>query len=309
VDWMDAIHYAKLVQAAEAVLPTAICEPTLTVTLREAPTCYTVLANIFANDLATRANERRKEMVVSIGYIAQDEDGNVVIVLRGTHGVHEWIHDLLYEAVPCPFLADAGCTEDGFTDVYMSLRVDREHGAARLVDYVAQMGFPRPLKSLTVCGHSLGAALATLLALDLVANTQYKDLTLYNFASPRTGDERFAEVFNRLVPNTYRIANRKDLVTEVPPIFLSHKNRYAHVESTTVLVPHQGVREHVMCMHHLSTYTHLMAKEAGLDLSEYPIRKECCEETEGTWVEQMEQRIEHRGEMRRQAKVEAASLE
>jgi hypothetical protein len=304
VDWMDAIHYARLVEAAEAVLPTEICAPTLRVALREAQTCYTVLANIFANDLATRANERRREMIVSIGYIAQDEAGNVVIAIRGTHGVHEWIHDLLYEAVPCPFLPDAGYTEDGFTDVYLSLRVNAEHGATRLVDYVAQMEFPRPLKSLTVCGHSLGAALATLLALDLAANTRYKNPALYTFASPRTGDERFAEVFNRLVPNTYRIANRKDLVTEVPPIFLSHKNRYAHVESTTALVPHCGVREHLLCMHHLSTYTHLMAKEAGLDLEEYPIRKECCEENEGSWIERVERRIEHRGEAQQQANAE-----
>jgi len=303
VDWKDAIHYAKLVEVAEGVLPDQVCDLTLTVPLHGVPTCYTVLANIFANDLATRANERRREMIVSIGYIAQDEAGNVVIAIRGTHGVHEWIHDVLYEAVPCPFLADAGYTEDGFTDVYMSLRVNEEHEAKRLVEFVAEMEFPRPMKSLTVCGHSLGAALATLLTLDLVSNTRYKDVTLYNFASPRTGDENFAKVFNRLVPNTYRIANRKDLVTETPPLFLSHKNRYAHVEATSVLVPHPGVKEHLLCMHHLSTYTHLMAKEAGLNLDEYPIRDEClCRETEETWIQTLERRVEHRGDVRETAK-------
>jgi hypothetical protein len=295
VEWKDAIHYAKLVEVAEGVLPEQVCDLTLTVPLHGVPTCYTVLANIFANDLATRANEQRKELIVSIGFVAQDEVGNVVIAIRGTTGIHEWIHDLLYEAVPCPFLADAGYTEDGFTDVYMSMRVTAEHGSKRLVEFVAEMEFLRPMKSLTVCGHSLGAALATLLALDLAANTQYKDLVLYNFASPRTGDEKFAQVFNRLVPNTYRIANQKDLVTEVPPLFLSHRNRYTHVEATSVLVPHPGVREHLLCMHHLSTYTHLMAKEAGLDLGEYPIREECCcPENEETWVRSLEQRIKHR---------------
>jgi hypothetical protein len=306
VDWKDAIHYAKLVEVAEGVLPDQVCDLTLTVPLHGVPTCYTVLANIFANDLATRKNERRNELIVSIGYIAQDEAGNVVIAIRGTHGVHEWIHDVLYETVPCPFLAEAGHTEDGFTDMYMSLRVTAEHESKRLVDFVAAMEFPRPMKSLTVCGHSLGAALATLLALDLVANTRYKDLALYNFASPRAGDEKFAEVFNRLVPNTYRIANRKDLVTEIPPIFLSHKNRYAHVEATSVLVPHLGVREHMLCMHHLSTYTHLMAKEAGLKLEEYPIRDECrCAENEETWLKALEQRVEHRGGTQKKTNAES----
>jgi hypothetical protein len=37
-------------------------------------------------------------------------------------------------------------------------------------------------------------------------------------------------------------------------------------------------------MHHLSTYTHLMAKEAGLNLEDYPIRKECRREVEKGWV-------------------------
>jgi hypothetical protein len=305
---MDAIHYAKLVEVAEGVLPDQVCDLTLTVPLHGVPTRYTVLANIFANDLATRSNERRSELIVSIGYIAQDDAGNVVIAIRGTHGVHEWIHDVLYEAVPCPFLADAGHTEDGFTDVYLSLRVNAEHGSMRLVEFVAKMDFPQPVKSLTVCGHSLGAALATLLALDLAANTQYRDVTLYTFASPRTGDERFAEVFNRLVPNTYRIANRKDVVTQAPPIFLSHKNRYAHVEATSLLVPYLGVKEHLLCMHHLSTYTHLMAKEAGLNLEEYPIRDECrCQENEETWVEKMERRIEHRGEVQEKTNAERVS--
>jgi hypothetical protein len=305
VDWMDAIHYAKLVEVAEGVLPDQVCDLMLTVPLHGVPTCYTVLANIFANDLATRRNERRSELIVSIGYIAQDETGNVVIAIRGTHGVHEWIHDVLYEAVPCPFLAEAGHTEDGFTDMYMSLRVTAEHESKRLVKFVAEMEFPRPMKSLTICGHSLGAALATLLALDLVANTQYKDLALYNFASPRTGDERFAKVFNRMVPKTYRIANGKDLVTEIPPLFLSHTKRYAHVEATSVLVPHPGVKEHLLCMHHLSTYTHLMAKEAGLNLEEYPIREECrCEEDAETWLQALERRVEYHGEAPEKAKAE-----
>lgn len=297
MDWLDAIHYAKLVQVAEGVLPDQVCDLSVTVPLHGVPTCYTVLANIFANDLATHSNLNRKELIVSIGYIAQDSAGNVVVVIRGTHGVHEWIHDGLYLAVPCPFMAEAGHTEDGFTDMYMSLRVNADNESKRLVDFIAKMEFPRPMKSMTLCGHSLGAALATLLALDLVANTQYKDLALYNFASPRTGDQKFAEVFNRLVPNTYRIANGRDLVTEIPPSFLSHKHSYTHVEATSVLLPHPGVKEHLLCMHHLSTYTHLMAKEAGLNLEEYPIRDECRrEENRHTWLQDIERRVERRHE-------------
>ena len=293
MDWEVAIHYAKLVQAAEDVSPNQLCDSCLTVPLRGAPVRYDVLVNIFANDLATDSYKARRELIVSIGYVAQDEAGNVVIAIRGTRGIHEWLNDLHYHAVSCPFLPDAGCTEDGFTEVYMSLRVDAEHGAKRLRQSVADLVFPLPVKSLTLCGHSLGAALATLLALDLAVNTEFKDLTLYNFASPRTGDERFAQVFNRLVPNTYRVVNPMDLVTEVPRTLLSRHTKYQHVESTTVLVPHHGVKQHLLCMHHLSTYAHLMAKEAGLNLQEYPLRDECCRNSENGWLEILKRRARH----------------
>jgi hypothetical protein len=290
LDWEAAIHYARLVQAAKNVLPTQACTPSLTEPLRGVPVRYNVLATVFANDLATRRNEARRELIVSIGFIAQDEDGHVVIALRGTRGIHEWIRDMLYFAVPCPFMPDAGCTEDGFTEVYMSLRMDAEHGSKRLRQGVSEMVFPLPLKSLTVCGHSLGAALATFLALDLAANSQYNDVTLYNFASPRTGDHKFAETFNRLVPKTYRIVNEMDLITNVPRSLLTHETRYRHVESTSALVPHEGVKQHLLCMHHLSTYTHLMAKEAGLNLEDYPIRQECRREAEKGWVRLLKRR-------------------
>jgi len=275
LDWEAAIHYAKMVQATEDVPPDQVCDSCLTVPLRGAPVRYDVLANIFANDLATDSYEARRELIVSIGYVAQDQAGNVVVAIRGTHGIHEWLHDLHYHAVSCPFMSAAGCTEDGFTEVYTSLRVSAGKESKRLLQGLANLAFPLPVQSLTLCGHSLGAALATLLALDLAVNTQYKDLTVYNFGSPRTGDEQFAEVFNRLVPNTYRIANPMDLVTEVPFTLLPGKSKYQHVESTTALVPHQGVKRHLLCMHHLSTYAHLMAKEAGLNLDEYPLREEC----------------------------------
>jgi len=275
MDWEAAIHYARLVDAAENIAPDDVCGSSLTIALRATPVAYAVLASIFANDLATESNMTRRELIVSIGYVAQDDAGNVVVAIRGTAGIHEWINDCRYFAVACPFLPDAGDTEDGFTEVYMSLRVGAQHGAPRLRDALAEMNFPRPLKSLTLCGHSLGASLATLLALDLVANTQFKDLSVYTFASPRTGDIRFAEVFNRFVPKTYRIANLLDRITDVPPDFLGHKTQYQHVEATSELDPGHGVGHHIFCMHLLTTYLHLMAAQAGLSIDEYPLSELC----------------------------------
>ena len=53
MDWQAAIHYAKMVQAAEEVVRAQVCGQSLTIPLRGLPTRYSVLASIFANDLAT----------------------------------------------------------------------------------------------------------------------------------------------------------------------------------------------------------------------------------------------------------------
>ena len=284
MDWQAAIHYARLVKAAADIAPDAVCGTSVTIPMQGVPISYAVQGNIFANDLATESNDARRELVVSIGYVAQDDAGNVVIAIRGTHGIHEWLHDFRYFAVPCPFLPEAGHTEDGFTEVYTSLRVGSHKDSSRLRDAIAAMSFPQPVKSLTVCGHSLGAALATLLALDLAANTQYKDVSLFTYASPRTGDSKFAEVFNQFVPKTFRIANQSDLITEVPPDFLGRISQYRHVEATAVLDPGDAVGNHILCMHHLTTYLHLMAAKAGLSGDEYALRVECLPAAKHSWA-------------------------
>ena len=62
----------------------------------------------------------------------------------------------------------------------------------------------------------------TLLALDLAANTNFKNPTVYSYASPRTGDPSFASTYNQVVKNSFRIANRLDLVPKLPlPHFMS----------------------------------------------------------------------------------------
>jgi predicted lipase len=66
--------------------------------------------------------------------------------------------------------------------------------------------------SVTVCGHSLGGALATLLTLDVGLNTSCRTPTAYTYASPRTGDHIFAGSYNAAIPSSYRIENRQGLL-------------------------------------------------------------------------------------------------
>lgn len=53
---------------------------------------YEVVTTIYANDLATDMNPSRASNIVSIGLVLQAAAaGDVVIAIRGTEGIQEWV--------------------------------------------------------------------------------------------------------------------------------------------------------------------------------------------------------------------------
>ncbi|KAI3823028.1 hypothetical protein L1987_10631 [Smallanthus sonchifolius] len=79
-----------------------------------------------------------------------------------------------------------------------------------------------------VTGHSLGGALATLLALELSSSQLAKrgaiNVTMYNFGSPRVGNKKFADVYNQRVKDSWRVVNHRDIIPSVPRLM-----GYCHV--------------------------------------------------------------------------------
>jgi hypothetical protein len=226
---------------------------------------YTVVTTIYANDLATDIDPSRADDEVSIGLICQEnKTGDVAVAIRGTEGWLEWMHDAEFLQVPCPFLAGAGHTEDGFTAMYASLRTGTAPGSTTVVDALAKL--PQPVGSVTACGHSLGGALATLLALDVAANTAFTSPAVYTYGSPRTGDSLFAATYDQVVKNSWRVANRVDIVPALPPPL-----GYEHVLSPVELIPVRLVpwppktlvKYTVSCEHSLATYLYLLSLQSG----------------------------------------------
>jgi hypothetical protein len=266
MDVNKAIGFAQLINAAYAIQPGNVTNSAGTPVTAGGVT-YTVVTTIYANDLATDMNPGRDNDEVSIGLICQaNATGDVVIAIRGTEGIDEWIHDAEFLQVTCPFLPGAGQTEDGFTAMYNSLRTAVAPGSPSVVNALATLPFKQAVTSLTICGHSLGGALVTLLALDVAANTTFKNPTVYSYASPRTGDPSFVDTYNQVVKNTFRIANRVDLVPMLPL-----PPSYLHVKTLTELNPIQLtplppkilVNLTVPCAHSLNTYLYLLSLNSG----------------------------------------------
>jgi hypothetical protein len=266
------VHFAQVVKAAYAIAPENLSNSvgqTITVSLGGASTSYTVITTVYANDLATEMNPLRGTRRVSIGLILQDAAGNVVIAIRGTEGILEWVQDARFLPHPCPFLAGAGHTDDGFTSMYMSFTVDVQPGSLSVAKSLATLPWRKtPVQSVTICGHSLGGALATLLALDVAANTPFTDPAAYTYASPRTGDDTFVSMYSHVVQRSCRVANRMDLVPKLPaPPLYEHVPSLFELNPVVLgLPPKVLVKPEIACEHILDSYLHLLTLKAGGDV-------------------------------------------
>jgi len=236
---------------------------------------YTVIQTLYSNDLSTDIDPTAagNKCKVTMGILAQNDANanDVVLAIRGTLDIWEWVQDAKFLLRDFPRVTGSGLTEDGFTDMYLSFSMDPavDHGDAGATFYSELIGLIPPTAQVTVVGHSLGSALATLMALDLAANSKLP-VTLYTLASPRVGDLTFSHVFNNAVPNAYRVANRLDIVPKVPPPLM-----YFHVGDETELIPPKSLKFDLGCEHHLTSYFNMLNTLQNPGQTQYPIQPDC----------------------------------
>ena len=68
---------------------------------------------------------------------------------------------------------------------------------------------------IVVTGHSLGAAIATILGVEL-KSAWYDNVTVYTFASPRVGNESFTDYIDSIQLPLFRVVNTEDIVPQIP---------------------------------------------------------------------------------------------
>ncbi|WP_240479818.1 lipase family protein [Paenibacillus wynnii] len=168
------------------------------------------------------------------GFIIESPD-EIIIAFRGTSSTTDWISDMIASQKRFKYIKEDCLTHRGFTDIYSTAR-------SGVLSALAKLSTD---KTLYITGHSLGAALATLCAIDLAANTAHSSPNLYTFGSPRVGDPAFAKVFTMYVRNSYRIANLFDVVTYAPPTIYKLPKRekkyyYTHVQTLSSLTFQNG---------------------------------------------------------------------
>lgn len=138
---------------------------------------------------------------------------NSQLVLLAVRGTSEYLPDGLRDAdaFQVPFLEGAGKVHRGFYEAAQQVY-------RFAVTYLDKFNTGQKL---VICGHSLGGAIALLVAEMLRRRSANHDILLYTYGAPRAGDSDFVEGAKSLVH--YRTVNNNDPVPSVPSAWMKFR--------------------------------------------------------------------------------------
>ncbi len=156
----------------------------------------------------------------SNAYVVESKD-DVVVVCRGTE-VKEWADvkaDLSIALVP---------SRSGIGKVHRGFRTYTDKIWEPIKSHIS----PVKNKDIWFTGHSLGAAMATLMARRCVLDISMRVPILFTYGSPRVGNRAYINEFNGQITH-HRWVNDGDIVTKVPFVpFYYHCGTMHHISSS-----------------------------------------------------------------------------
>ncbi|KAH7724571.1 class 3 lipase protein [Aphelenchoides avenae] len=193
----------------------------------EPQTCFENLAMDVTNVIPAIVNCSDSEYGGSCaGYVGLSKTNKAIVLgFRGTHGVVQ----LIVESEKTVFTDRLDSPIGGQVSAYF-LNVFNELWELGLKQGLEAFKRKYPDYELWITGHSLGGALASIAAAQIVHDGTYSadKMQLYTFGQPRTGDSAFAAAHDKLLPNVYRVTHARDTVPHVPPLgfedYHHHKN-------------------------------------------------------------------------------------
>ncbi|KAK8615227.1 hypothetical protein V6N13_069005 [Hibiscus sabdariffa] len=246
------IHYAQRTGAVGDLFNSETDEPDASKEDFFSKACL-VKGNLYKYEVTHFIYAGSKEVGSSwFGYVAVATDEgkralgrrDILVAWRGTSSTSEWINDLKFMKQRSasdlfPTAKQHGATvHRGFYDLYIGTRPGSTHSKTsareQVKDAVRELvkRYKDEEISITVTGFSLGAALATLTAMDIVANGYNKSTTGRNsdkslmvtavtFGGPRVGNTGLKRVFDALGDHLHllRIKNNRDPVPTLPPSY------------------------------------------------------------------------------------------
>eukprot|EP00049_Salpingoeca_infusionum_P017774 m.354300 g.354300 ORF g.354300 m.354300 type:complete len:321 (+) comp16974_c0_seq1:132-1094(+) len=144
----------------------------------------------------------------------------LIVAFEGSHDIQQFIDDAEFLKKPLNFPGAASDVEvhTGFLDSYLAIQ-------SELIQRVNATIASEPDVEILVAGHSLGAAIAAICALDLNILHPTIPINLYTFGLPRVGNAQFVQFFKaQNIQNYYRFVHNKDIVPHLPMESLNYRH-------------------------------------------------------------------------------------
>ncbi|KAJ9049241.1 hypothetical protein DSO57_1026745 [Entomophthora muscae] len=162
----------------------------------------------------------------------------IVLSYRGSLFLENWIQDFVFLMTPVPY-AKGVKIQLGFRQMHQKLYPD-------IIGPLREALDKYPDSKLLVTGHSLGGALATVMASDLLHRdvVHPRRLNVITFGEPRVGNLEFARWYNSQPAHITRVVNENDIVPHLDPAvfgYVNHvsemyiQNNHSRICSTTAL--------------------------------------------------------------------------